>query len=47
MEYVRTVTAAELKWVESVVRDLGAGKLQWKQEDLADIARNFTPPDSI
>jgi hypothetical protein len=46
-EYVRTVTAAELKWVESVVHDLRAGKLQWKMEDLADIAKNFTPPDPI
>jgi DNA-binding PadR family transcriptional regulator len=46
-EYVRTVTAAELKWVESVVHDLRAGKLQWKIEDLADIAKNFTPPDSV
>jgi DNA-binding PadR family transcriptional regulator len=46
-EYVRTVTAAQLKWVESVVRDLSTGKLQWKIEDLADIAKNFTPQDSV
>jgi DNA-binding PadR family transcriptional regulator len=46
-EYVRAVTAAELKWVKSTVDDLRAGRLEWKMEDLADIARNFTPPDAI
>jgi DNA-binding PadR family transcriptional regulator len=46
-EYVRAVTAAELKWVKSVVDDLRAGKLEWNIEDLADIAKNFTPPDAI
>jgi DNA-binding PadR family transcriptional regulator len=46
-EYVRAVTAAELKWVRSTVDDLRAGRLEWKMEDLADIARNFTPPDAI
>lgn len=46
-EYVRAVTAAELKWVKSIVDDLRAGRLEWKMEDLADIAKNFTPPDAI
>jgi DNA-binding PadR family transcriptional regulator len=46
-EYVRAVTAAELKWVKSVVDDLSAGRLEWKMEDLADIAKNFTPPDAV
>lgn len=46
-EYVRAVTAAELKWVKSIVDDLRAGRLDWKMEDLADIAKNFTPPDAI
>jgi DNA-binding PadR family transcriptional regulator len=46
-EYVRAVTAAELKWVKSTVDDLRAGRLEWKMEDLADIARTFTPPDAI
>ncbi len=46
-EYVRAVTAAELKWVKSIVNDLRAGRLDWKMEDLADIAKNFTPPDAI
>jgi DNA-binding PadR family transcriptional regulator len=44
-EYLRTVTAAELEWVERVVDDLRAGRLAWKVEDLAEIAKNFTPPD--
>ncbi|HKV32137.1 MAG TPA: PadR family transcriptional regulator [Candidatus Dormibacteraeota bacterium] len=46
-EYVRTVTAAELKWVDSVVNDLRAGKLAWKLEDFPDIAKRFTPPDPV
>ena len=41
------MTAAELKWVKSVVDDLSAGRLEWKMEDLADIAKNFTPPDAV
>jgi DNA-binding PadR family transcriptional regulator len=44
-EYLRTVAAAELEWVERVVDDLRAGRLPWKVEDLAEIAKNFTPPD--
>src|SRR5713226_8252126 len=45
-EYVRAVTAAELKWVKSVVDDLRAGKLEWNIEDLTNIAKNFTRPDA-
>jgi hypothetical protein len=33
--------------VESVADDLRAGRLAWKIEDFPDIAKNFTPPDSI
>ena len=44
-EYVRTVTAAELGWVEGVVDDLRAGRLTWRFEELAEIAKHFTPPD--
>ncbi len=44
-EYVRAVTAAELKWVERIVEDLETGKLGWKYEDFPDIAKKFTPPD--
>jgi DNA-binding PadR family transcriptional regulator len=46
-EYLRAVTAAELQWVESVADDLRAGRIAWKIEDFPDIAKNFTPPDSI
>lgn len=46
-EYVRAVTAAELEWVERVVDDLTAGRIVWKFEDLAEIAKNFTPPDPV
>lgn len=44
-EYVRVVTAAELEWVDRILDDLRAGRLAWKFEDLAEIAKNFTPPD--
>jgi DNA-binding PadR family transcriptional regulator len=44
-EYIRAVTAAELEWVERVVDDVRTGKLVWHFEDVAEIAKNFTPPD--
>ena len=46
-EYIRTVTAAELDWVDRVVDDINAGRLTWSQIDFAAIAANFTPPDSV
>ena len=46
-EYVRTVSAAELEWVERVVDDLRAGRLTWNFEDLAELAKRFTPPDPV
>jgi DNA-binding PadR family transcriptional regulator len=46
-EYVRTVTAAELDWVERVADDLRAGRLTWKYEDLAELAERFTPPEPV
>jgi DNA-binding PadR family transcriptional regulator len=46
-EYVRTVTAAELQWVDGVVDDLRAGRLTWNFEDLAELAKRFTPPDPV
>jgi DNA-binding PadR family transcriptional regulator len=46
-EYVRAVSAAELGWVEGVVDDLRAGRLTWKDEDFAELAEKFTPPDSL
>ena len=44
-EYVRTMTAAELAWVESVVADLNAGSLHWNLEELREVAERFPPPD--
>jgi DNA-binding PadR family transcriptional regulator len=44
-EYIRAVTAAELKWVDGVVADLKADRLEWKMEALPEIAKKFTPPD--
>jgi DNA-binding PadR family transcriptional regulator len=46
-EYLRAVTAAELVWVEKVVDDIGTGKLVWHFEDVAEIAKNFTPPNAV
>jgi hypothetical protein len=33
-EYLRAVTAAEVRWVRSVVDDLQAGRLTWSLETL-------------
>jgi len=44
-EYVRTVTAAELDWVDGVVDDLRTGRLAWSYESIAEIARSFPPPE--
>ncbi len=41
-EYLRAVTAAELRWVTGVVDDLRAGTLKWGEE-LADMALSFMP----
>ena len=46
-EYIRAVTAAELEWVERVVDDVRTGKLVWYVEDLAELAKKFTPPDPV
>jgi len=44
-EYLRAVLATELAWVAGVVEDLRAGRLTWDYEEMAEIARRFTPPD--
>lgn len=44
-EYLRTVAAAELQWVSSVVDDLHAGRLSWTDEWLAELVTHFLPPD--
>jgi DNA-binding PadR family transcriptional regulator len=46
-EYVRAVTVAELEWVERVVDDIRTGKLVRHFEDVAEMAKNFTPPDAV
>lgn len=46
-EYLRAVTAAELEWVEKIVDDIRTGKVVWHFEDVAEIAKNFTPPDAV
>ena len=44
-EYLRTVADAERAWVEGIVDDLGAGRLRWSYDEIAEIAKHFTPPD--
>jgi DNA-binding PadR family transcriptional regulator len=46
-EYLRAVTAAELEWVERVVDGVRTGELVWHFEDVAEIAKSFTPPDAV
>jgi len=43
---VRAVLATELEWVLGVVEDLKADRLTWSYEEMAEIARRFTPPDA-
>jgi DNA-binding PadR family transcriptional regulator len=44
-EYLRAVADAERAWVEGIVDDLKAGRLRWSYDEIAEIARHFTPPD--
>jgi DNA-binding PadR family transcriptional regulator len=37
-EYLRAVTAAELKWIDGVLDDLRTGELTWSKEMLAGVA---------
>jgi DNA-binding PadR family transcriptional regulator len=39
-EYLRAVTAAELKWVRSIISDLKAGRLSWSAEALVTFAED-------
>ncbi|MEU9196589.1 PadR family transcriptional regulator [Streptomyces hundungensis] len=41
-EYLRAVTAAELKWVRGVVEDLRTGRLAWSKEQLDAFAAEPT-----
>ena len=40
-EYLRTVTEAELGWVEGVAEELRSGALSWTREQIAETARAF------
>ena len=42
-EFLRTMTAAELGWVEAVVAELRSGALHWSADELAEAARAFLP----
>ena len=44
-EYLRTVAAAELDWVSGVVDDLRTGRLTWSNEQIAEVAKQFPPPE--
>lgn len=44
-EYLRTLTSAELAWVNSVVADLHAGRLTWSAQWLAEMAGRFNSPN--
>lgn len=41
-EYLRTVTEAELRWVEAVLDDLRAGHLTWDREWLAEVSERLS-----
>lgn len=40
-EYQRTVLAAEMEWIHSVIADIQNEKLKWRMEELREIARQF------
>jgi DNA-binding PadR family transcriptional regulator len=42
-EYVRAVQATELSWVKAVVEDLRAGRLNWSEAWVRQIAAQLTP----
>ncbi len=44
-EYMRTMTAAELDWLRSVVADLKQRRLNWRHEKLKAYSELFLPPD--
>jgi DNA-binding PadR family transcriptional regulator len=45
-EYRKTVLEAQLAWVRDVIDDLRAGRLDWNEEWLREIAAAFIPPDN-
>jgi DNA-binding PadR family transcriptional regulator len=43
MEYLHTVTAAEVRWLRSVIDDLQSGRLSWSPEELVAISEAEEP----
>ena len=43
MEYMRAVQAAELTWVNSIIKDLRAERLTWTEAWLRQVAAEFSP----
>jgi DNA-binding PadR family transcriptional regulator len=43
MEYLRAVQAAELTWVNSIVKDLRAARLTWSETWLRQVTAEFSP----
>jgi hypothetical protein len=39
-EYLRTVAAAELNWVTGTVEEIRTGRLNWRGEELAELAKH-------
>ena len=44
-EYRKAVLEAQLTWLRGVIADLRAGRLDWSERWLREIAANFIPPD--
>ena len=42
-EYLRAITAAEVEWLSSVIRDLQSGRLAWSPDQLVAIADALEP----
>lgn len=43
-EYCRAIAVAELNWVDAILDDLHAGRLNWSPEWLIDITAKLSPP---
>jgi hypothetical protein len=42
-EYLHTVTAAEVRWLRSVIDDLRSGRLAWSPDELVAIGEAGEP----
>ncbi|WP_125613442.1 PadR family transcriptional regulator [Specibacter cremeus] len=43
-ELILAVHETELRWLDTVLADLGSGAMTWTPETLADLSRKFDPP---